>query len=63
MKDEAKKYRKVAKAIREAADAVDRVVDVIENESSTEAEIKKAMKKVAWKLMEMSVTMKMSPLT
>lgn len=63
MKDEAKKYRKVAKAIREAADAVDRVVDVIENESSTEAEIKKAMKNVAWKLMEMSVTMKMSPLT
>lgn len=63
MKDEIKKYRKVAKAIRDAADAVDRVADVMENEDSTEAEIKKAMKNVAWKLMEMSVTMKMSPLT
>ena len=46
------KFREIAKAFREMADATDRVADLIENPDSTEQEQEEAMKDYLWKAMK-----------
>lgn len=54
MKDEIKSYRDIAKTLRDAADATDKVADLMEKEDCTEAELEEAMKDFAWQLMKLS---------
>lgn len=49
---EVQKFREIAKAFREMADATDRVADLIENPDSTEQEQEEAMKDYMWKAMK-----------
>lgn len=49
MDKEVQKFREIAKAFREMADATDRVADLIENPDSTEQEQEEAMKDYIWK--------------
>lgn len=52
MDKEVQKFREIAKAFREMADATDRVADLIENPDSTEQEQEEAMKDYMWKAMK-----------
>lgn len=52
MDKEVQKFREIAKALREMADATDRVADLIENPDSTEQEQEEAMKDYIWKAMK-----------
>ena len=54
MKDEIKKYRDIAKALRDAADATDKVAGLMEKEDCTEVELEEALKDFAWQLMKLS---------
>lgn len=52
MDKEVQKFREIAKAFREMADATDRVADLIENPDNTEQEQEEAMKDYMWKAMK-----------
>ena len=45
--------RKMAKAMRDAADSADRLAAVMENEESTEKEIEDATKDFTWQIVKM----------
>ena len=47
-------YRSIAKTLRDAADATDKVADLMEKEDCTEAELEEAMKDLAWQFMKLS---------
>lgn len=55
MKRDTKNYRDMAKALRDAADAADKLVDVMENTASTEAELEEAIKEFMWKVAKLAV--------
>lgn len=54
MKNEVAEYRTIAKTLRDAADATDKVADLMEKEDCSEAELEEAMKDFAWQLMKLS---------
>lgn len=45
--------RKMAKALRDAADSADRLAAVLENKDSTEKEIEDATKDFTWQMVKM----------
>lgn len=52
MTGDTKGLRDMAKALREAADAADKAMDVIEKEGCTEEELEESMKDFMWKIMK-----------
>lgn len=54
MKNEVEEYRNIAKTLRDAADATDKVADLMEKEDCTEAKLEEAMKDLAWQFMKLS---------
>lgn len=55
MKSDTKKCRDIAKALRDAADAADKIVDLMEKEDYTEEEADEALKDFTWKLLQISM--------
>lgn len=51
--DDAKDIREIAKTLRDAADAADKLAEVLENKDSTEKEIEDATKDFVWQMMKM----------
>lgn len=54
MKNEVAEHRNIAKTLRDAADATDKVADLMEKGDCTEAELEEAMKDFACQLMKLS---------
>lgn len=55
MKNDIEQCRRVAKTLRDAADAADKIVDLMEKEDCTEAEMDEALKDFTWKLVQISM--------
>lgn len=55
MKNDIEKCRSIAKILRDAADAADKIVDLMEKEDCTEAEMDEALKDFTWKLVQISM--------
>ena len=51
--DSLEDIRKMAKALREAADSAEKLAEVMENKDSTEKEIEDAAKDFAWQMVKM----------